>query len=175
VTSPPLRSAERPLTDVGVALRPFSPDELDDWLESQSRGYVEERITSGESRPEAEANAAHTLGRLFPGGRPVAGQTVGAVVHEGRSVGALWVGPAGSDPRRWWVWDVAIDAEHRGRGLGRATMLLAEQLAMAAGATYLGLNVFGHNTVARQLYASLGYEEAAVQMHKMLPESRLQP
>ena len=161
----------RPQTGVTVTLRPFAPAELGAWLEAQSRDYVEERIASGESRAAAEANSARTLGLLFPGGRPVRGQIVGAIVHEGRSVGALWVGPTGRDPQRWWVWDIAVDAEHRGRGLGREAMLLAEELAMAAGATYLGLNVFGHNTVARRLYASLGYQESSIQMHKLLPEA----
>jgi hypothetical protein len=47
-------------------------------------------------------------------------------------------------------------------------MQLADLLARANGATTIGLNVFGHNAVARNLYASLGYEEAAVVMRKNL-------
>jgi ribosomal protein S18 acetylase RimI-like enzyme len=120
--------------------------------------------------PEAQADAARTLTELFPARRPLPGQIVGAVVEDGRAVGTLWVGPAGVDPQRWWVWDIAVDAGCRGRGLGRATMLLAEDLARAAGALSLGLNVFGHNTVARSLYRSLGYRESAIQMHKLLAE-----
>ena len=61
-----------------------------------------------------------------------------------------------------------IDEEFRGRGYGREAMLLAEQLARREGALTLGLNVFGHNQVARTLYSSLGYEETAVQMRKAL-------
>jgi GNAT superfamily N-acetyltransferase len=68
-------------------------------------------------------------------------------------VGSLWIGPHGPDRAdAFWVWDVEIDAPHRGRGLGRAAMLLAEEAARAHGATELGLNVFGPNTVARHLY-----------------------
>ena len=47
-------------------------------------------------------------------------------------------------------------------------MLLAEHQARAHGATQLGLNVFGHNTVARQLYDSMGYELTAINMRKQL-------
>ena len=47
-------------------------------------------------------------------------------------------------------------------------MLVAEELARAGGAVTLGLNVFAHNVVARNLYASLGYREAAIQMRKDL-------
>jgi ribosomal protein S18 acetylase RimI-like enzyme len=75
---------------------------------------------------------------------------------------------AGSDPERWWVWDVKIDEEFRGRGYGRQAMLLAETLARKEGALTMGLNVFGHNQVARTLYSSLGYRETAVQMRRTL-------
>jgi ribosomal protein S18 acetylase RimI-like enzyme len=36
-------------------------------------------------------------------------------------------------------------------------MILGEQATLAAGDTYLGLNVFGHNDVAIGLYESMGY------------------
>ncbi len=61
-----------------------------------------------------------------------------------------------------------IDPAHRGRGLGRAAMVLAEEAARSQGASELGLNVFGPNTVARRLYESLGYETTAVNMRKPL-------
>jgi RimJ/RimL family protein N-acetyltransferase len=47
-------------------------------------------------------------------------------------------------------------------------MELADRLAREHGARSIGLNVFAHNTVARTLYASLGYDEAAVVMRKDL-------
>jgi ribosomal protein S18 acetylase RimI-like enzyme len=47
-------------------------------------------------------------------------------------------------------------------------MRLAEDQARAAGASQIGLNVFGHNTVARHLYEALGYETTAVLMRKDL-------
>lgn len=152
-----------------VDLQPLDPKALAAWLARQSSGYIVELIAAGASRPEAEDKAARTLDRLFPGGQPAAGQVVGALVDDGRPVGTLWVGPEGADAQRWWVWDIAIDAEHQGRGFGRAGMLVAEATARAAGATTIGLNVFGHNTVARSLYTSLGYEESSVQMRKALP------
>lgn len=43
-----------------------------------------------------------------------------------------------------------------------------EQLARAAGATTIGLNVFANNVVARSLYSSLNYQESSVQMRKAL-------
>jgi hypothetical protein len=61
------------------------------------------------------------------------------------------------DGREAYLFDIELVPEARGRGLGRATMLAAEQTARSLGATRMGLNVFGHNTVAARLYDSLGY------------------
>jgi len=80
----------------------------------------------------------------------------------------LWIGPYSDDPQRWWVWNIEIDDAHRRKGLGRKAMLLAENLARDNGANSIGLNVFAHNRVARNLYQSLGYEESSVQMRKAL-------
>jgi len=66
------------------------------------------------------------------------------------------------------VMDIEIREEFRRRGYGRATMLLAEEAARNHGATYLGLNVFGHNPNARALYESLGYESQSIRMRKPL-------
>jgi ribosomal protein S18 acetylase RimI-like enzyme len=83
-------------------------------------------------------------------------------------VGWLWLAvPQGDgNPSMAWVNDVEIDAAFRGRGYGRRAMLLAEQEARARGMTSIGLNVHGHNTVARALYDSLGYEVMTQQMSK---------
>ena len=59
-----------------------------------------------------------------------------------------------------------IDEAFRGRGLGRAAMVFAEQEAQRLGIAKVALNVFGGNEVARGLYRSLGYAETAVHMEK---------
>ncbi len=94
--------------------------------------------------------------------------------HAGAPVGYLWIGPADWRRRRagaWWVWDVLVDEGRRGEGLGRATMLLAEEYATAHGARTLGLSVFGFNLAARRLYESLGYGTTSVKMAKRLAPS----
>jgi ribosomal protein S18 acetylase RimI-like enzyme len=67
-----------------------------------------------------------------------------------------------------WVNYVHVDEEFRGRSYGRRAMLLAEEEATARGMTSVGLNVLGNNTVARDLYDSLGYQVTAQQMKKVL-------
>ena len=151
-----------------LTFRAFDPGELTAWRERSVAGYIAERMAAGDTYEEAKANSDQSFERTFPGGSPGPGQLVGNLCLDGEAVGELWVGPSGPDPARWWVWNVEVDEGHRGQGLGRRAMLLAEELARANGAEFIGLNVFAHNTVARGLYLSLGYEESAVQMRKDL-------
>jgi ribosomal protein S18 acetylase RimI-like enzyme len=65
-----------------------------------------------------------------------------------------------------FVWNIRIDESHRGRGVGKQAMLLAEAEARTRGLTHIGLNVMGGNETARQLYRSLGYTETFVSMEK---------
>lgn len=139
------------------------------WLASTRIQYVEERIAAGETRAEAEANAASSYGKTFPDGVPTPSQRIFDVMVDGTAVGFLWIAPRDdAEPDHWWVWDVEIDEAFRGRGLGRAAMLLAEEAARAEGAASLGLNVFGGNTVAKALYDSLDYVETSIRMRKSL-------
>jgi ribosomal protein S18 acetylase RimI-like enzyme len=156
------------VSDSEASLRPFEQNELAGLLSTLRSGYLADLERSGMSRKEAEANADHSLARLFPGGVPAEGQHIGHVVVDGQDVGVLWLGLTSDEPERWYVYDVEIDEDKRGRGFGRKAMLLAESFAREHGATTLGLNVFGFNSVARSLYRSLGYEESAVQMRKTL-------
>jgi len=151
-----------------VAFEAFEPVALAAWLIDMHAGYVSHGVAAGDSRQEAEKNASSALDRRVPGGSPAPGQQIGRVLRAGQSVGYLWVGPAGSDPERWWVSDIVINDDQRGRGLGRQAMLLAEELARQHGATTIGLSVFAKNVAARNLYSSLKYEETAVQMRKPL-------
>lgn len=117
--------------------------------------YAAEREAAGESAALAWKTSVASFDEILPGGRPGPDQHLFTVHHAGETVGVLWV------CRRWpaqaWVYDVEVDAAHRGLGLGAATMAWAGRWARAQGLAWLGLNVFGHNTRARGLYERLGY------------------
>jgi len=74
--------------------------------------------------------------------------------------------------RSLFVWNIHIDEAHRGRGLGRETMLLAENEARRRGLSYIALEVSGANTTARRLYGSLGYRETIVFLEKQISQAR---
>jgi ribosomal protein S18 acetylase RimI-like enzyme len=152
-----------------LSLVPMPRRDLAEWLARSLASYIEERVGAGEDWDTASRLATSQSERHFPKGRPAPGQHVYLVVDDETPVGTLWIGESGGGaPGEWWVWTVEVDETLRGRGFGRATMLLAEQEARLHGATRLGLNVFGPNRVARRLYESLGYEVTALQMNKSL-------
>ena len=148
-----------PATDADVA----------DYLIDARDSYVADLVEAGVSASVAERTADEAFARSFPGGRPAAAHRVFCVEHGGEKAGVLWIGPQSTEqPDRWWVWDIVISKAFRGQGLARQVMLLAESEARARGAVDLGLNVFAHNTVAVNLYQSLGYEMTSMRMHKRL-------
>lgn len=151
-----------------ASFRPFESGELAEYQAKLRSRYSADLERSGMTRREAEANVERNFARLFPGGALAPGQHAGRVIVDGEEVGVLLVGLAGDEPDRWYVYDVEIDEQARGRGFGRAAMLLAESMARGNGAVTLGLNVFAFNAIARSLYRSLGYEESTIQMRKSL-------
>jgi ribosomal protein S18 acetylase RimI-like enzyme len=155
---------------VAPSLRPLTATEAETFAASRLAAYIDERIGAGERPAEARRIAEQQHGVAFPGGRPARGHYVYFVVDDTDEViGSVWIGPRtpGND-KDYWVWDIEIAEPARGRGLGRAAMVLGQDEARARGATTLGLNVFGANTVARALYESLGYETTSLQMRKRL-------
>lgn len=152
-----------------VSLRVMTSDEYADWSAAQIVSYAAEMAESGLLDPDgARARAEQQHAELLPQGLETPRMHLLRVVHDGVPVGVLWIGPSPRDATGAWVYDVEIDPAHRGRGLGRAAMLAAEQVARDAGWIGIGLNVFGPNLRARALYDSLGYSVTATSMRKPL-------
>ena len=156
------------MTDAAALdLRPMSPERLASWLPASMAQYEKSRITAGDSPEAAAANRRSSEERLFPGGEPAPGQLLYTATVDGTEAGLLWIGPFADGPD-WWVWDIEVHADFRRQGIGRAMMVRAEAIARESGAASLGLNVFAYNDGARRLYQSLGFEETAINMKKIL-------
>jgi GNAT superfamily N-acetyltransferase len=161
------------MSEAELTLRPMTPAEFDEWLPRQAAGYGAMIAASGAMPAQAaREQAERDTARYFGGGLATPGQLAFRIMAGTVGVGWLWLGVPGPDPDPLmaWVFEIEIEAPFRGHGYGRVAMRLAEDEARARGMTSLGLNVHGHNMVARSLYESLGFEVTAMQMKKPVLE-----
>jgi len=163
-----------------VILRTMTEAELGARLVGQIEAYAEDLVLSGQATSEdARERSALSHAALLPDGVHSKGHLVFTAEVNGETVGWIWLALPGSSPTRsdlGWIFNVEIDPEFRGRGHGRGILLAAEREMRDRAVPRIGLNVFGHNPVARRLYDSLGYELTACQMVKTLaPQSAARP
>ncbi|NSL54266.1 GNAT family N-acetyltransferase [Uliginosibacterium sp. IMCC34675] len=67
------------------------------------------------------------------------------------------------------IGSVGVAAEHRGKGVGRALVALAEAWAARRGAADMRLQVWSFNERAMALYEELGYSVRSHVLGKRLP------
>jgi len=137
--------------------RPMTEAEFVPWRAEQVRGYAGDIFGSGLlPLPEATTRAETQFDELLPQGMRTADNTFLCVDFGGEVVATIWLSHH-YHPGTSWVFGVEVSQQSRGRGHGRAAMLLGEQSTLTAGDTHLALNVFGNNTTAIGLYDRLGY------------------
>lgn len=145
-----------PLAD-GLVGRLMTPAEFDEWRALSVRAYADDIANSGTlPADEAAAASAAQFDQLLPAGLATPGHSFLCLCAAGEVVATNWIGHQYA-PGMSWVYGVEVREGRRGRGYGRAAMIIGEQATVEAGNTHLGLNVFGHNTVAIRLYQSMGY------------------
>ena len=82
--------------------------------------------------------------------------TILAAREEGRVIGTVM---AGYDGHRGWLYYVAVAADQRGAGLGRALVRAAEQWLAGQGARVIRLMIRAENDAVKGFYEALGYED----------------
>jgi GNAT superfamily N-acetyltransferase len=115
--------------EVVVSFRLMVGPEISEFVAASRDGYIADRVASGDDADVAAMAAEEQTGAAFPADQPGLGHLLYRLQDDGAAVGWLWIGtgPVSADQTRsWWVRDIAIDPPHRGRGLGKAAMLLAE-------------------------------------------------
>jgi ribosomal protein S18 acetylase RimI-like enzyme len=155
-----------------VRTRPMTSAEFESLRDRIIREYAAEHVAAGNWAPEvAETRAAQQTDELLPKGVDTPGVLILMAENpDGDAVGFVWLalerqpGVGGGA----WIYDIEILPEFRGRGFGRALLAAAEAEAAAHGVDSIGLNVFGNNLRARNLYESAGYDVSAMQLRKVL-------
>ncbi len=153
-----------------VELRPMTEAEYVVWYPEAIAGYADGHIKAG-SMPadKAPEMAAKQFADLLPDGLATPAHHLLIGEADGERVGMLWLNiPVEGEGVNAFVYDVEVEADHRGKGYGRGIMVGAESYALDHRAATIRLHVFGDNTVARGLYRSLGYVETNVNMAKPL-------
>jgi GNAT superfamily N-acetyltransferase len=141
----------------GLEARPMADAEYRDWRAEMERGYACDVTESGEMTAEqAAAFAAAQTNQLLPNGLSTPNNSFLCLCAKEEVVATNWIGHHRS-PGMSWVWAVEVHEGYRGKGYGRAAMIIGEQASLDAGDTHLALNVFGHNNVAISLYNAMGY------------------
>lgn len=155
---------------MSVSLVPMPPERYASWMEHTIREYTADLIKLGHEPDTARKDAARDVATYFPHGTPLPGHHLMEICDDANGVvGYLWIGPSATGAvEDWWVWDVFVDEEHRGRGYAREALQRGEELAVSHGATRIGLSVFGFNIGAKALYDSLGYTTTSIKMSKEL-------
>jgi ribosomal protein S18 acetylase RimI-like enzyme len=134
--------------------------------------YAVEKVAAGEwSKERSETLAEEQTGALLPDGANTEGMFIVMAEAEGIGpVGYAWLALKGPDVSCAWIYDIAIDEEHRGKGYGRALLNGLEQVAREHGMESIGLNVFAGNDYARRLYERAGFEPTSIHMSKRLDD-----
>jgi ribosomal protein S18 acetylase RimI-like enzyme len=150
-------------------LRSLRSDEWDSFCDRAVDFYIGDMVAAGVDREVAQAKADKDFEAILPDGLETKDHLFFIVEDEGEEAGYLWLAERkGELGHHLFVYGIEIYESHRGRGLGRTAMELAEETARGLGVPRIALNVFGGNDVARGLYTSLGYHETAVFMEKSL-------
>ena len=153
-----------------VSLRPMSQEEYDAWRERSVLEYAAEITTSRDLDPEAAAAAsAGEFAQLLPDGLASPDMHLFTAVVDGEPVGIGWFElRQRASGVSAWIFDIRLDEERRGEGLGRRLLDALHEAARGLGATSMTLNVFGDNPTAIRLYESSGYTVTAQQMRREL-------
>jgi len=136
--------------------------------------YADAMVRSGQwLELSARAQAEEPTSRRLPDGVNSANALLlTALDEEERVIAHAWIDLPDSPfrGREAWIYFIEILPEYRGQHLGRRLLEAFESRLRQEEQHLIVLNVFTHNSAARSLYESSGYDVVAVTMSKWLSE-----
>lgn len=145
-----------------VKYRPLDADEVKSYLEELVEDFanVLRENMPDLSHERAREMAAENVKSAAPDGTNTPGHTL-LVIQEATAeedtVGYLWV-YLDEATKKSFCYKIEVVPQKRRKGYGRKTLLVWEHSAAKDGAQSLGLNVFGKNTAARNMYHGAAFQ-----------------
>ena len=161
-----------------TTLRRMTEDEYAAWVDATVPAYAEDKVASGQwAQAESLARSRKELDELLPQGLATPANRFFTIVDaQGAPVGRLWIAEQiRGDARIAYVYDIGIHPERQREGHARRALLALEDEARRLGLAGIALHVFGHNTGARALYATLGFEPTNLHLFKPLAHAAAGP
>ena len=151
-------------------LIPMTQAEFDTYFVKLIRDYASDNVRAGYwDEAEALERSRKQTEALLPDGLQTKNHYLYTLYDGDHAVGMIWLRAELDRPvKSGFIFDVEIKEEFRGKGYGKQIMLLVEEKARELGIMKMGLHVFAYNTVARNLYESIGYETSSLNMLKSL-------
>lgn len=161
-----------------VRLVRMTPAERRDALEREAAEYGEAKARAGFwPHEDALTRARKEIASLVGPDPEAPGHAFFfGVDADGRRVGWVWYGPvpgARTSRGKRWLFQILVEEEFRGRGVGRVLLGAVERRLASEGVRELRLNVFRWNSIAIALYTTAGYDtlregERSLEMRKFL-------
>jgi len=150
-----------------ISLKPMNHEEFRQYISYAIEDYAKDKIASGNwSEDEAIDLSRESFERLLPNGEKTENNHLSSIFHDDILVGMIWISQKA--PNEGFIYDFVIFEQYQGQGYGKKAMKEAEIIAKQLGMNKIGLNVFGHNKIARGLYEKMGYEITNITMAKTI-------
>jgi ribosomal protein S18 acetylase RimI-like enzyme len=151
-------------------IEPMTEAEYKIYLQHLIPDYAKDNIEAGHwDESEAIEKSKQSIDSLLPQGLGTKDHLIYTVWDGDQPVGRTWLHVRLDAPTKsGFIFDIEMDADQRGKGYGRQTMLLLEEKARELGIQKMELHVFAKNAVAKSLYESLGYQTSSTNMVKRL-------
>lgn len=158
-----------------VSLVPMTDGEFAVFVERAIPAYAAAHARAGNwTEDEALEKSRSAYADTLPDGLATKNHFLFTITDEETraKVGVLWFMLDEDAPSKAaFLYEIRIWDEFQHRGYGRAAMEALERELVRRGARRVSLHVFGHNSIAIDLYRSLGYDTVDLVMAKRLAHS----
>jgi RimJ/RimL family protein N-acetyltransferase len=139
------------------------------WEDTAAAEYSSDRVKArNDDENRSPERSRNELKSLLPQGRSTKNNYFYSIADGTRPVGIIWY--AVDSPEfpsdTLFIYDIRIDELERGKGYGKAALLLLEDKARELGKRRIALHVFAHNQRALRLYEDIGYTPTNIVMGK---------